>query len=50
MLPNTTNIEEITFTISGSYFKTNINFWSVEGAPEADQPVVIIDLSLIHIL
>ena len=43
VLPNTTNIEEITFTISGSYFKTNINFWSVEGAPEADQPVVIID-------
>ena len=43
VLPNTTNIEEITFTISGSYFNTNINFWSVEGAPEADQPVVIVD-------
>ena len=43
VLPNTTNIDEINFTISGSYFKTNITFWSVENAPAADQPVVIID-------
>ena len=43
VLPTTTNIDEINFAINGSYFKTNINFWSVESAPQADQPVVIID-------
>ena len=43
VLPNTTNIEKITFTINGSYFETTIEYWSVENAPEEDQPVAIID-------
>ena len=43
VLPNTTNIDKITFTINGSYYNTSIQYWSTEGAPEQDQPVVIID-------
>ena len=43
VLPNTTNIDKITFTINGSYYNTLIQYWSTEGAPEQDQPVVIID-------
>lgn len=43
VLPNTTNIEKITFTINGSYFETTIEYWSVENAPGEDQPVAIIN-------
>ena len=43
VIPNTTNIERITFTISGSYYDTKVTYWSVEGAPEADQPVAIVE-------
>ena len=42
ILPKTTNIDEIKFTISGSYFNTTIEYWSVDGAPESDQPVAIV--------
>ena len=43
VVPKTTNINKVTFEISGSYYETSITYWSVEGAPEEDQPVVIID-------
>ena len=43
VLPNTTNVEKITFTISGSYYETTITYWSVEGAPAEDQPVAIVE-------
>ena len=43
VLPDTTNIERLIFTINGSYFETTIQYWSVENAPGEDQPVAIID-------
>ena len=43
VLPNSTDVSEITFKISGMYFNTNVTYWSVEGAPEQDQPVAIVD-------
>lgn len=43
VLPNTTNIDEITFEINGIYFNTEVTYWSVEGAPEEDQPVAIVE-------
>ena len=43
VVPNTTNIDNITFSISGIYFNTTITYWSVEGAPVQDQPVAIIE-------
>ena len=43
VVPNTTNIDKITFTINGSYYDTILEYWSVENAPEQDQPVVIVD-------
>ena len=41
VVPKTTNIEEITFTISGMFFNTTIEYWSVED-PTNEQPVAII--------
>ena len=43
VLPTSTNIQEISFNISGSYYNTTITYWSVENAPEQDQPVVVVD-------
>ena len=43
VLPTTTNIEKITFSISGSYFNTSIQYWAVENAPENEQPVALIE-------
>ena len=43
VLPNTTNIDEITFSISGVFFNTQVTYWSVENAPAQDQPVAIVD-------
>ena len=43
VLPNTTDINEIKFEISGVYFDAEVTYWSVEGAPEQDQPVAIVD-------
>ncbi len=43
VVPNTTNIDTITLTISGNYYNTTIEYWSVEGADSNEQPVVIIE-------
>lgn len=43
VIPATTQIDKITFEMSGSYFDTTLTYWSVEGAPEEDQPVVIVE-------
>ena len=43
VLPKTTDISKITFTISGTYNDTKITYWSVANAPEDDQPVVIVE-------
>ena len=43
VIPNTTNIDEITFSINGAFYNTSITYWSVENAPEQDQPVAIVD-------
>ena len=43
VIPNTTNIDEITFSINGVFYNTSITYWSVENAPEQDQPVAIVD-------
>ena len=43
VLPNTTDISKITFTISGTYYSTDITYWSVVNAPDSDQPVVIVE-------
>ena len=42
-IPITTTIDNITFEINGSYFETTLTYWSVEGAPEEDQPVVVVE-------
>ena len=42
VLPTTTNIDEITFSISGYYFNTKLEYWSVAD-PENEQPVVIVE-------
>ncbi len=42
-LPNTTNIENITLKIDGTYYYTKITYWSVEGAAASEQPVVLIE-------
>ena len=43
VVPKTTNVDKITFSISGSYFNTKITYWAVEGANESEQPVVIVE-------
>ena len=43
VVPNTTNIDKITFSINGSYFDTTVTYWSVEGAAAIDQPVAIVE-------
>ena len=42
VVPNTTNIDEITFTISGTFYNTTIEYWSVANQTQRDQPVAII--------
>ena len=42
VVPNTTNIDEITFTISGTFYNTTVEYWSVENQTQKDQPVAII--------
>ena len=43
VLPQTTNIDTIIFSISGVYFNTKVEYWSVENAPAQDQPVAIVE-------
>ena len=43
VVPDTTNVDKITFSINGIYFDTTITYWSVEGAPVEDQPVAIVE-------
>ncbi len=43
VVPTSTDITKITFSISGMYFNTNITYWSVENAPAQDQPVAIVE-------
>ena len=43
VVPKTTNVDKITFSISGSYFNTTITYWAVEGASASEQPVVIVE-------
>ena len=40
VLPKTTNIDKISFNISGSYFNTSLTYWSTENTDGKDQPVV----------
>ena len=40
VLPKTTNIENISLEISGSYFDTSLTYWSTENTDGKDQPVV----------
>ena len=42
VLPKTTTLNTITLEISGSYYETKLEYWSVANAPSDDQPVVII--------
>lgn len=42
-IPNTTDISNIKFAISGSYFTTKITYWSVENPTSKDQPIVQIE-------
>ncbi len=39
-IPKTTQLDTISLEISGSYYNTNITYWSVENAPNTEQPVV----------
>ncbi len=43
VVPKTTNVEKITFSISGEYYNTKITYWAVEGADKSEQPVVIVE-------
>ena len=42
VVPTSTDISKITFEISGVYFNTNIEYWSMED-PTNEQPVAIIE-------
>ncbi len=42
-LPNTVDYSKITFKISGKYYTTEANYWSVETPKETDQPVVKVE-------
>ncbi len=42
-IPATTNIDNLTFTISGNFFTTEVTYWSVENPTNTDQPVVQIE-------
>ena len=39
-IPKTTTLSTVSLEISGSYYNTNIIYWSVENAPNTEQPVV----------
>ena len=43
VVPKTTNVDKVIFSISGSYFNTKITYWAVEGASSSEQPVVIVE-------
>ena len=44
VVPNTTNVDKITFSINGIYTETVITYWSVANPdPLKDQPVVIVE-------
>ena len=43
VLPTSTNLEDITLEISGSYFNTTITYWSVLNAPTTEQPIVKVE-------
>ena len=43
VIPNTTNVEEINFEINVTYYNTEITYWSVEGAPSDEQPIVVVE-------
>ena len=42
VLPQSTTLDTISLEISGSYYETTIEYWSVANAPSGDQPVVIV--------
>ena len=42
-VPNTTDITTLKLTISGTFFVTEANYWSVDNPTENDQPVVIVE-------
>ena len=44
VIPET--LEKITFSISGLYFETAVTYWSMEGAPEDEQPVVEVERTI----
>ena len=43
VVPTSTDINQMKFTISGSYYNTKIEYWAVKDNPEEEQPVAIID-------
>ena len=43
VVPKTTNVDKIIFSISGSFFNTKVTYWAVEGADVSEQPVVIVE-------
>ena len=42
VLPQSTTLDTISLEISGSYYETTVEYWSVANAPSDDQPVVIV--------
>ena len=42
-IPTSIDIENIKLEIGGSYFNTELTYWSVLNAPDADQPVVEVE-------
>ena len=42
-VPKTTNIEKVTFSISGTEFITHTTYWSVAAPGRTDQPVVVVE-------
>ncbi len=43
VVPNTTNVDRVIFTIKGEFHNTKLTYWNVEGADKSEQPVVIIE-------
>ncbi len=48
MVPTSSNIPGITITLNSSYSTKTATYWSVENAPNTEQPVVIIEEQALH--
>lgn len=42
-IPDTTELGEIVLTVEGTYYGTEIEYWTVGGSEESEQPVAVLE-------